>query len=78
MEQLETLAPAYDLLALSASDAGAPLYASRGWTRWAGRTSVLAADGIEPTPEDDGSVWVLGFPDVDGVLTCDWRPGDAW
>ena len=78
MEQLETLAPAYDLLALSASDAGAALYASRGWTRWAGTTSVLAPGGVARTPEDDDGVWVLGLPDVDGELTCDWRPGDVW
>ena len=78
MEQLETLAPAYDLLALSASDAGAALYASRGWTRWAGTTSVLAPEGVVRTPEDDDGVWVLGYPDVDGQLTCDWRPGDVW
>jgi len=78
MELLETLSPAYDLLALSASDAGAALYASRRWTRWAGSTSVLAPEGLVRTPEDDGGVWVFGCLDVEGELTCDWRPGDVW
>lgn len=81
MAALEALAPAYDLLALSASEAGAALYESRGWQRWRGPTSVLAPGGIEPTPDDDGSVYVLPGPtplDLDGHLTCDWRPGDVW
>lgn len=81
MAALETLAPAYDLVALSASDDGATFYEARDWQRWRGPTSVLAPTGIEPTPDDDGGVYVLSPPpelDLDGALTCDWRPGDVW
>ncbi len=81
MTALEALAPAYDVLALSSSEAGVALYASRGWQQWRGPTSVLAPSGIEPTPDDDGSVYVLPGRtplDLDGELTCDWRPGDVW
>jgi aminoglycoside 2'-N-acetyltransferase I len=81
MAAIEALAPAYDLLALSASDDGIALYESRGWQLWRGPTSVLAPTGIERTPEDDGSVYVLPGPtplDLDAELTCDWRPGDVW
>jgi len=81
MAGLESLASAYDLLALSASDDGVALYESRGWELWRGPTSVLAPTGIEPTPDDDGSVYVLSGRtalDLDGPLTCDWRPGDVW
>ncbi|TKJ18225.1 GNAT family N-acetyltransferase [Blastococcus sp. CCUG 61487] len=72
---------AYDLGALSSSTAGAPLYDARGWVRWEGPTSVLAPDGVRPTPEDDGSVHVLPGTvqlDLHGELTCDWRAGDVW
>ena len=78
MQELEALAPAYDLLALSATPAGAALYARRGWKQWSGRTSVLAPGGVVPTPDDDGGVWVLGLDLLDGELTCDWRDGDVW
>jgi aminoglycoside 2'-N-acetyltransferase I len=72
---------AYDLGALAASDAGAALYAGRGWTRWRGPTSALTPAGIVRTPDEDGSVWVLPVGrdlDPDGELTCDWRAGDLW
>jgi aminoglycoside 2'-N-acetyltransferase I len=72
---------AYDLGALSASDAGAALYLSRGWQRWQGPTAVLAPGGTVPTPEEDGSVYVLpaaATPDVTAPLACDWRDGDVW
>jgi len=68
-------------LALSASDDGVALYEARGWQLWRGPTSVLAPNGIERTPDDDGSVYVLlgaTALDLDGELTCDWRPGDVW
>jgi aminoglycoside 2'-N-acetyltransferase I len=80
MAALETLAPAYDVLALSSSRAGEALYEARGWHRWRGPTSVLTPAGVEPTPDDDGSVYVLGGTglDLDAELTADWRPGDVW
>ena len=82
MDALEALIRTdHDLGALSASEDGAGLYAARGWLLWEGPTSVLAPEGIRPTPEDDGSVFVLPGPtplDPRGELTCDWRDGDVW
>lgn len=80
MAALERLAPAYDLLALSASEDGAPLYRARGWQPWRGPTAVLGPGGPEPTPDDDGGVWVLGGQDLDrdAPVACDWRAGDVW
>lgn len=81
MALLESLAGTYDLLALSATEDGFGLYESRGWSLWEGRTSVQTPSGIEPTPGDDGSIFVLPGDtplDLDGELTCDWREGDVW
>ncbi|ABL82859.1 MULTISPECIES: GNAT family N-acetyltransferase [unclassified Nocardioides] len=81
MTALEDLAPAYDLLALSASARGVPLYRARGWSLWRGPSSVLTLDGPVPTPDDDGSIYVLpgaSGVDLDGPITCDWRDGDVW
>lgn len=81
MAALEDLAPAYDLLALSASARGVPLYRARGWSLWRGPSSVQTLDGPVPTPEDDGSIYVLpgaSGVDLDGPITCDWREGDVW
>jgi aminoglycoside 2'-N-acetyltransferase I len=82
MDALEHLiCGAYDLGALSATDDGAGLYLSRGWQPWRGPTSALTPAGTVPTPEDDGSVFVLPVSaDLDpaGELTCDWRDGDLW
>ena len=72
---------AFEVGALSASDMGAPLYASRGWLRWEGPTSVLAPSGTERTPGDDGGVYVLPVTaelDLAGDLACDWRDGEVW
>ncbi|MBI2242835.1 MAG: GNAT family N-acetyltransferase [Nocardioides sp.] len=81
MAVLEDLAPAYDLLALSASARGVPLYRARGWSLWRGPSSVLTLDGPVPTPDDDGSIYVLpgtSGVDLDGPIMCDWRDGDVW
>lgn len=81
MAALEAFAPAYDVLALSASDDGVPLYVARGWVPWRGPTSVLGPTGPRRTPDDDGSVFVLlGAPalDLDAPIACDWRDGDVW
>ncbi len=71
---------AYAVTALSASDAGAALYAARGWLPWQGPTSVLTPAGVVRTPDDDGGVFVLPAPGLDRTaeLTCDWREGDVW
>ncbi|WP_148615688.1 GNAT family N-acetyltransferase [Nocardioides rubriscoriae] len=80
MAELEALARAYDVLALSASTAGVPFYEARGWHLWRGPSSVLAPDGPEPTPDDDGAIYVLGGTglDLDAPIACDWRDGDVW
>lgn len=82
MEPLErVLHGAYELGALAATDAGARLYASRGWQRWQGATATMSPAGIVPTPDEDGSVFVLELSaplDLAGELVCDWRDGDVW
>lgn len=84
MDEIERLArAAYDIGALSASRMAAELYVARGWIRWRGSTSVLTPEGLRPTPDEDGSVYVLegaGGPplNLDGDLACDWRSGDVW
>lgn len=72
---------AYDFGALGATDEGAAFYRSRGWQLWRGPSSVISPTGIRPTPEEDGSIYVLPqqIPlDLMGDLSCDWRDGDAW
>jgi len=72
---------AYDLGALSASQAAVRLYERRGWQRWQGPTSTLTPAGILRTEDDDGGVYVLALAaplDLGGELTCDWRDGDVW
>lgn len=82
MDALEqVLRGAYQLGALSASEAGRPMYVARGWLPWQGPTSVLAPEGVTRTPDDDDSVLVLPVSvevDVAAELTCDWRSGDVW
>jgi aminoglycoside 2'-N-acetyltransferase I len=81
MTALEGLAPAYQLLALSSSTAGLPLYQGRGWQRWRGPSAVVSPEGLLPTPDDDGSIYVLGAGagvDLEGIIACDWREGDVW
>jgi len=72
---------AYDLGALSSTDAAVEFYATRGWQRWEGPTSTLTPVGTVPTNDDDDAVYVLRLAvplDVAGELTCDWRDGDVW
>jgi aminoglycoside 2'-N-acetyltransferase I len=81
MTALEGLAPAYDVMALGATDEGMGLYLAHGWLPWRGPLSALTPDGIVPTPDEAGYVLVLpgaGELDLDGELTCDWRDGDVW
>jgi aminoglycoside 2'-N-acetyltransferase I len=71
----------YEIGALGATDKAVPLYESHGWRRWEGRLSALTTRGVERTPDEEGSVYVLelAFPlDLRGELTCDWRDGDVW
>lgn len=76
---LEGLAPAYDLLALSATPAGQPLYLARGWQPWRGPRSVMAPSGTEATPAGAGTIMVLAAGlDLDAPISCDWRDGEVW
>lgn len=79
MEELEALAPGYDLLGLCASDDGIGLYDARGWQRWRGPVSCLAPDGMRRTPDED-SIYVRAADrlDVTGPIACDWREGEVW
>lgn len=71
----------YELGALGASPVGAALYASRGWWLWPGKSAVLSPDGVQPTPYEDGGIYVLPVTvelDPAQPLVCDWRNGDLW
>ena len=72
---------AYQLGALSSSEAGRHMYVSRGWLPWQGPSSVLAPVGVTRTPDDDRSLFVLPVSvelDTAAEITCDWRDGDVW
>ncbi|WP_405794402.1 GNAT family N-acetyltransferase [Streptomyces sp. NBC_01506] len=83
MEVLErVIARAYDIGALSASDAGARLYRSRGWHLWQGRVAALSPDGVVRLPEEEGTTYLWPVPDrelpsADDALIFDWRDGDV-
>jgi aminoglycoside 2'-N-acetyltransferase I len=71
-----------ELGALSSAVVG--FYERFGWQRWPGSTGVQTADGVQLTPDEDGSILVR-FADVPrplgpgGLLVCDGsRPGDVW
>ena len=81
----QVLRGAYQLGALSASEAGRHLYTARGWLPWQGPTSVLAPAGVTRTPDDDNGLFVLPLDlpnnlelDTAAEITCDWREGDVW
>ena len=82
MEAVEgVVCAAYELGALCAAHEAAAFYAARGWKQWRGPCSALTPTGIEPTPDEEGSIFVLPGTvslDVFGELTCDWRDGDIW
>jgi aminoglycoside 2'-N-acetyltransferase I len=67
--------------ALGATDEAASLYTGLGWRRWEGPTFALTPAGLQSTPEEDGSIYVLEVDcalDLRGELACDWRDGDVW
>ncbi|WP_448414199.1 GNAT family N-acetyltransferase [Mycolicibacterium sp. XJ1819] len=81
----QVLRGAYQVGALSASEAGRPIYEARGWLPWRGPTSVLAPVGVTRTPDDDSALFVLPVNLPDGLaldptaeITCDWRDGEVW
>jgi len=82
MQALEpVIRGAYDLGALAAGPDAGRLYKSLGWQRWHGATWALTPAGIERTPDDDDSTYVMALEtmlDLSGDLVCDWRDGDVW
>jgi aminoglycoside 2'-N-acetyltransferase I len=82
MDELERIIRgAYEIGALGAADTARAWYASRGWQRWSGTTSVVTPEGVRRTPDEDGAVYVLPVTarlQPDGDLACDWRGGDVW
>ncbi|MGW7415078.1 GNAT family N-acetyltransferase [Streptomyces sp. NPDC054863] len=83
MEALEEIVDgAYVFGALSASDAGAALYAGRGWQVWPGELAALGPDGVVRLPEEEGTTYVRpaagrSLPDAGAGLFFDWRDGDV-
>jgi aminoglycoside 2'-N-acetyltransferase I len=69
--QYARLVPTNELGVLSATDAGAALYAARGWVKWSGRSVPDAERSIYVLPPSSGV-------DVSGEVACDWREGDLW
>jgi aminoglycoside 2'-N-acetyltransferase I len=82
MEPLEhVIRGAYDLGALGTTEAGRGFYEARGWRLWQGPSSALTPRGIEPTPADDGGLYVLPVTvklDLGSPITADWRDSDVW
>ncbi len=77
----QVLRGAYQLGALSSSEAGRHMYTARGWLPWRGPTSVLAPSGMRRTPDDDRSLFVLPVTvevDTGEAIACDFRDGDVW
>ena len=76
---------AYQLGALSASEAGRHIYETRGWLRVARPDiGVGARRGVTRTPDDDGGAVRVARSagamvlDTTAEITCDWRDGDVW
>jgi aminoglycoside 2'-N-acetyltransferase I len=83
MEALErAIRDAYEVGALGATDEASLFYSGRGWRLWGGPLSALTPDGLRPTPDEEGAVYVLPVDgvelDLSGELACDWRDGDVW
>jgi aminoglycoside 2'-N-acetyltransferase I len=82
----EAIIARYELGALSSNvDA---FYERLGWEPWRGTTGVVRdlselAGPWDPTPDDDGCIFVYRTPrtptiDIDAPLLCEWREGDVW
>jgi aminoglycoside 2'-N-acetyltransferase I len=60
-----------------------PFYERLGWEIWRGPSGVRTANGVEPTPDEDGYILVRRTPRSPALrptdpITCEWRPGDVW
>lgn len=70
---------------LGALATGTPEFYERlGWRTWRGPTSVRTPTGEQRTPDEDGGILVRETPqtpmaiDLEGSISCEWRPGDVW
>jgi aminoglycoside 2'-N-acetyltransferase I len=67
---------------LAALGAAVPeFYEKLGWRTWRGPNGYRATDGtkVAMPPEEAPMVLDLGAGvDLDGLLECDWRPGEIW
>jgi aminoglycoside 2'-N-acetyltransferase I len=78
----EEVRRSFELGALDTGSHG--FYERLGWESWRGPTSVRTDDGEVRTPDEDGHLMVLRTPrtpadlDLDGPISCEWRPGDVW
>lgn len=60
-----------------------PFYERLFWQIWRGPSNVRTAQGLQPTPDEDGYIMVLRTPqspalDLEVPISCEWRPGDVW
>jgi aminoglycoside 2'-N-acetyltransferase I len=58
-------------------------YERFGWERWSGPTHVRRAATVEPSPSEDGLIFVLrhgasALVDLSAAISCDERSGDDW
>lgn len=77
----EIIGSAYEIGALSTTEAAYGFYAARGWQLWPGTASVLSPQGMARTADDEGAIYLLpGTAQLPqgGDLACDWRAGDVW
>jgi len=71
----------FELGALASSEVARAFYKGLGWQVWPGPTAVLGPDGVRPTPDEDGGIFVRPISvrlDPAVPLVCDWRNGDVW
>ena len=71
----------YELGALAAGSHR--FYETLGWERWRGATFVNGPEGRVRTAEEDEGVMVLRTGrsagiNLEGEITCEWRPGAVW
>ncbi|MEU8958175.1 GNAT family N-acetyltransferase [Streptomyces sp. NPDC048518] len=69
---------AYELGALSASDAGARLYLGRGWREWKGAVGALGPSGSVHMPDEEPPLLWGADLDPAHAFLIDWRDGDVY
>ena len=73
---------AYEVGALGATDEAIAALRAPRLARGAGPLSALTPDGVVPTPDEQGAVYVLPVGacrwTLEAQLMVDWRDGDVW